>query len=241
MSIRFPNESDEYRTARNRLLEAERELREKTEAVAAQRRALPLGGEITTDYVFDEGPTDLESTSTAKEVRLSGLFGNKDTLVLYGYMFGPTAKAPCPLCTSFLDGLEGQAHHLTQHVALAVSARSPIARVRELGRARGWRRLRLLSSSRSGYQRDYHAEIDDAHQMPMMNIFAKRDGKVFHTWGSELLYAENPEGMDSRHIDILWPLWNVLDLTPAGRGTQWYPKLGYEVPALDEGAARSTV
>jgi predicted dithiol-disulfide oxidoreductase (DUF899 family) len=226
-NIRFPGESKSYRDARDELLKAEIDLRERTEQVAALRRRLPHGGEPPQDYVFEEGTADIADASTVREVRLSELFGDKETLVLYCFMYGPSAKAPCPMCTSFLDGLDAQAPHLTQNVALAVTAKSPIQRTREFVRARGWTRLRVLSSSRSTYQHDYHGELDDGAQMPMMNVFTKRDGKVRHFWASEMLFAKKPEGMDARHIDIVWPLWNVLDMTPNGRGTTWYPTLKY--------------
>jgi len=228
---RFPGESPAYREARDALLQAEIELRAKTEEVAALRRRLPLGGEVPEDYAFEEGPADPSDPGAAtKRVRLSELFGGQSSLVLYSYMYGPGMKAPCPLCTSFLDGLDGQAHHIRQSVALAVTAKSPIERIRKLARGRGWRRLRLVSSAGTSYQRDYHGEDGGGEQWPMMNVFVKKDGKVRHFWGTEMLYATDraKAGMDSRHIDIMWPLWNVLDTTPQGRGETWYPKLRYD-------------
>jgi predicted dithiol-disulfide oxidoreductase (DUF899 family) len=224
----FPGESPAYRTARNELLEAEIELRRHIETVADLRRRLPLGGQVPTDYVFEEGGSELADTSTVREVRLSELFGDKQTLVLYSFMFGPNMKLPCPMCTSFLDGLEGQAQHIEESVALAVTAKSTIGRVRAFARERGWNRLRMLSDAGSTYHRDYLGESEDGDQMPMMNVFVRKDARVHHFWGSELLYAETPEGQDPRHIDMFWPLWNVLDLTPAGRGTTWYPRLQYD-------------
>jgi predicted dithiol-disulfide oxidoreductase (DUF899 family) len=142
-------------------------------------------------------------------------------------MYGPAMKAPCPMCTSFLDALDAQAPHLEQTVALAVSAKSPIARIHGFARTRPWTHLRLLSSAGSTYQRDYFGEDNDGAQLPMMNVFSKKGGKVHHFWGSEMLYAKSPRGEDTRHIDAMWPLWNVLDLTPGGRGKSWYPALRY--------------
>jgi predicted dithiol-disulfide oxidoreductase (DUF899 family) len=216
--VRFPNESPDYRGARDELLRAEIELSRQTERVAALRRRLPPGGELPTDYPFDD---------EGGEVRLSELFGERRALVLYSFMYGPDMEQPCPMCTSFLDALDAQAHHLTQIVALAVTARSPIHRIRAFARTRPWNRLRLLSCARSAYQRDYHGESETGAQMPMLNVFTREDRRVRHFWGSEMLYAPEEPGQDSRHIDILWPLWNVLDLTPAGRGTDWYPSLTY--------------
>jgi predicted dithiol-disulfide oxidoreductase (DUF899 family) len=223
MSVRFPGETTAYRTARDELLQAEIDLVRRTEQVAALRRKLPLGGVVREDYVFDEG-----SEGARKPVKLSELFGNENTLVLYSFMYGPKMEAPCPMCTSFLDGLEGNAHHLVQNVALAVTAQSPIARIRQLARTRPWNRLRLVSADQTTYQADYHGEDKGGNQWPMMNVFTKKDGKAHHFWGSEVLYEKSPEGQDTRHIDAMWPLWNVLDLTPHGRGTDWYPRLSYD-------------
>ena len=154
---RLPNEDGAYRAARDALLVAEAELRRQIERVAAQRRALPLGGALPQDYAFEEG-------EDARTVRLSQLFGDKQTLVLYSFMYGPAMERPCPLCSSMLDGLDGQAPHITQRVALAVAARSPIGRIRAAAAERGWRRLRLISSAGNSYHRDYLSESPTGDQ-----------------------------------------------------------------------------
>jgi predicted dithiol-disulfide oxidoreductase (DUF899 family) len=221
MTIRFPNESDVYRAARADLLKAEAELRDHVERVAAQRRKLPLGGKVKEDYVFDE-----TVEGEKRQTRMSELFADdKDTLFLYGFMYGPKAEAPCPLCTSFLDSLNGSQPHISQRINLAVSARAPIDRITKLASSRGWDNLRLLSSSDNSFQSDYFAETEKHGQMPMANVFVRRDGVIHHFWGSELLYG--PSDADSRHIDLMWPLWNVFDTTPDGRSADWYPKLKY--------------
>jgi predicted dithiol-disulfide oxidoreductase (DUF899 family) len=220
----FPNETNEYRRARNELLGAEASLREQVERVAALRRRLPLGGEVKADYVFDEQRVG----KPAGKVKLSELFApGKDSLLIYGFMFGPKMDHACPMCTSFLDSLDGAAPHLTQRMNLAVCARSPMARIAEFAAGRGWRNLRLLSSADNSYHHDYLCEGDDGGQWPMANVFVRRDGKIRHSWGSELFFESFASG-DTRHIDMLWPLWNVLDLLPEGRGDNWYPKLAYE-------------
>jgi predicted dithiol-disulfide oxidoreductase (DUF899 family) len=226
-SIHFPNESATYRAARDRLLDAEVALRRQTEAVASLRRRLPLGGEVREDYVFDEAAdaADLEST---RPVRLSELFApGQNTLVVYNFMFGPKMKAACTSCTSILDGLDGSAPHITQRVSLAVVARSPLRRIREFARGRGWRNLRLLSSAGNSYNIDYHGEDEKGGQLPMLNVFVRRDGRIHHTYGTELLFAASDPGQDARHVDSIWPLWNMFDFTPEGRGTDWYPRLAY--------------
>jgi predicted dithiol-disulfide oxidoreductase (DUF899 family) len=220
-AVTYPNETTVYRAARNALLEAEAELRDQTERVAAMRRELPPGGTLTEDYAFDE------LTGGAKRsVELSELFANgQDSLFLYGFMFGQTADSPCPLCTSFLDSLNANAPHITQQISMAVSARAPIDKLQRFADGRGWNNLRMVSSHGNSYQSDYHAEKGDS-QVPMANVFVRRDGVIHHHWGSELLFA--PSDTDSRHIDMMWPLWNVLDLTPQGRGGGWYPQLSYD-------------
>lgn len=226
-NLRFPNESAAYRAARNELLETEIRLRQRIEQVAAMRRRLPLGGAAKEDYVFEEGETMLSGHPVARRVRLSELFGGHDSLVIYNFMFGPEMEQPCPMCASILDSLDGAAIHLNQRTSLVVVARSPVARIRQLALSRGWRRLRFLSSSQNSYNRDYFGEGPDGSQMPMLNVFLRRDGKVHHFAGSEMLYGPRESGQGHRHVDLIWPLWNVLDLTPEGRGKDWTPQLGY--------------
>ncbi|HLW53511.1 MAG TPA: DUF899 family protein [Candidatus Angelobacter sp.] len=228
-SVRFPNEDAKYRQARNALLEAEMALRKNVEEVAALRRKLPLGGTPPEDYVFEEGPADLKDANTARKVRLSQLFApGKDALILYSYMFGPKMKEPCVSCTSMLDSLNGAAPHVTQRINLAVAAKSPLERIRTVARNRGWNNLRLLSSHGNAYNRDYHGEDEKENQLPSLNVFVRRDGKIHHFYQTELLFAPSEPGQDGRHIDMIWPLWNLFDFTPEGRGTNWYPRLRYE-------------
>jgi predicted dithiol-disulfide oxidoreductase (DUF899 family) len=224
---RFPGESAEYRAARDRLLREEGELRRSVEAVAALRRSLPSGGTVPQDYLFEEGSPDLEN-QTVRQVRMSELFRSGWTsLVVYSFMYGPKMEVPCPMCTSMLDGLNGNAPHVVQRANLVVVAKSPIHRIRAFARGRGWRNLRLLSSADNSYNRDYHGEDEKGAQWPMLNVFVKRDGVIRHFWASELLFAPAVPGQNPRHVDLLWPLWNVLDCTPEGRGKDWYPKLSY--------------
>ena len=163
-----------------------------------------------------------------RRVTLSELFGPHETLVAYNFMFAPREGArPCPSCTSMLDGMDGQAKHIAQRVALAAIVRAPIDRVTEFARARGWRDLRLVSSAGNTFNADYHGETEDGAQLPMLHAFARRGGRIVHTWSSELFFLPGDPGQSPRHVDFVWPLWNVLDATAEGRGTDWYPKLGY--------------
>ena len=242
MGISFPGESQEYRAARERLLEREIDLRRATEAVAAARRELPPGGPVPTDYIFQgEGPT-----GAAVDVSMSELFApGKDSLVIYSFMFprdpdeespGPTtgqtallplAEGPCPSCTALLDQLDGAADHAGQHINLVVVAKAPPERVLTFGRERGWRHLRLLSSATNTYNRDYLAETPDGVQRPMLTVFHRDNGVIRHFWSSELFYAPTDPGEDPRHVATLEPLWNLFDLTPEGRPQGWYEQFSY--------------
>jgi predicted dithiol-disulfide oxidoreductase (DUF899 family) len=217
--MKFPNESGAYRKARDALLEDEIALRRQIEALAARRRKLPPGGEVPQDYVFE---------GEQGTVRLSELFTRGSTLIAYSFMYGPKMEKACPSCTSIVDALDGTAPHVVQRANLVVIARSPLQRFLEHARTRGWRHAKLLSSAGNSYNRDYHAETADGSQMPMLNVFRQVGGKVRHFWGSELLDAKTEDpSQDPRHVDAIWPLWNVLDVTPEGRGTDWNPKLAY--------------
>jgi predicted dithiol-disulfide oxidoreductase (DUF899 family) len=237
--VRFPGESEEYRRERNRLLEAEIDLRRAIERVAAQRRELPPGGVVAENYVFER--------AGGGDVRFSELFEpGKDTLVIYSFMFPrysgddrpgpeggetaklPLAETPCASCTSILDSLDGAARHLTQRVNLAVVAKSDPERVANFARERGWRYLQLLSSRNNTYNLDYHAESPDFGQLPILNVFVRDGDGLRHSWATELMFAPRDEGEDPRHVDAIWPVWHVLDMTPEGRGTDsGFPALRY--------------
>lgn len=220
MGIAFPGESIEYRTARDRLLEQEIELRRATEAVAAARRRLPPGGVVLRDYVFEGAGVD----GTSTDVRLSELFApGKDSLAIYSFMFPrgpgddtagppsgetsllPLVEGPCPSCTALLDQLDGAAEHATQHLNLVVVAKAPLPRILTFAREHGWRRLRLFSSAANSYNRDYHAETAEGTQRPMMSVFHRDGQTIRHFWSSELLYAPTDSGEDPRHVGTLEP------------------------------------
>jgi predicted dithiol-disulfide oxidoreductase (DUF899 family) len=231
--LRFPNESTAYREARNALLAEEMELRRQVERVAAHRRALPKGGEVKEDYLFE---------GESGQVRLSELFApGKETLAVYSFMFGPERERPCPGCTHFLDGLEGSTQHILQRLNLVVVAKSPVSRLQAFARERGWRRLRLLSTAGNNYDRDYFGDstalstamrdqqefkAGEEWDMPILNVFRRDGGTIRHFWGSELLYVPPEPGQEYRHNDLLDPLWNMLDVTPEGRG-DFHPRLEY--------------
>jgi predicted dithiol-disulfide oxidoreductase (DUF899 family) len=242
VSITFPGESADYRSARDRLLEQEVELRRATEAVAVSRRALPLGGPLREDYVFRGAGAD----RAPADVKLSELFEpGKNSLVIYNFMFprdpgdtspgpeiGKTAllpleEGPCPSCTGLLDQLDGAAEHVRQQVGFAVVAKTSLLRLLTFAEERGWRRLRLLSSAANTYNHDYHGETAEGLQRPMLNVFHRGPDTIRHFWGSELLYAPADADQEPRHVGTLEPLWNIFDLTPDGRPTNWWEQLSY--------------
>jgi predicted dithiol-disulfide oxidoreductase (DUF899 family) len=242
MPLTFPGESAEYRAARERLLEQEIALRRQMESVAAARRALPPGGLVPEDYVFQgAGPN-----GAPVPVKLSELFAPGTTaLAIYSMMFPrdagdrrpnaatgataslPLTEAPCPSCTALLDQLDGAAEHVAQHLNLVVVAKAPIARVLAFAAERGWRRLRMLSSADNTYNRDYHAENAAGAPMPILNVFSREAGGARHFWGSELLYAPTDPGQDPRQVGTLESSWNLYDLTREGRGEGWEEQIQY--------------
>jgi predicted dithiol-disulfide oxidoreductase (DUF899 family) len=225
--VRFPGESTAYRAARNNLLKAEIDLRRQIERVAALRRKLPVGGAVPEDYVFDEGPDGPGGGNLSRAVKLSELFARDASLIVYSFMYGPAVEKPCPSCTSILDSMNGAAPHVTQHVNLVVVAKSPIERIKDFAKTRGWSNLRLLSSANNSYNHDYYGESATGSQMPILNVFVRRGNKVHHVFATELLFGPKDLGQDHRHVDIIWPLWNLYDFTPEGRGATWYPRLSY--------------
>jgi predicted dithiol-disulfide oxidoreductase (DUF899 family) len=219
-SVRIPNESAEYRAARTALLAEEIELRRRIERVAAQRRALPPGGPVTGDYRF-RGEDGAESD-------FAGLFGDKQTLGVYSYMFGPQRERPCPMCTNLLDAWDANAADIGQHLSLVVVARSPIEKLAAWKRERGWRNLRLFTDLTGDYSRDYLGVESDGSENGPFHIFTRRDGTIRHFWAGVMTGESADPGQDQRGPSVTYsPLWNVLDATPEGRDPDWYPSLNY--------------
>ena len=216
-TTRHPNESDEYRTARQRLLVEEIEVRRHAERVAEMRRQLPPGGEVPEDYVF-VGENGLDVT-------LSQLFGNHDTLAIYSYMFGPEREEPCPMCTSHMGAFEHKIDDIRQRVAVAFVARSPIERLIEAKAARGWTHLPIFSDTDGAFTRAYVSAEDD--DMPAYNVFTRRDGTIRHFWSEEISFDMSDPGQDPRGAVEMDPLWLLFDTVPEGRGGDWHPSLSY--------------
>ena len=218
-TLQYPGESAEYRRARQALLVEEIELRRHIERVAEQRRALPPGGEVPKNYLFvAEG---------GNTVSFRDLFRDKQSLVIYSYMFGPQRERPCPMCTSLLGAWNGEARDIEQRVALAVVARSPIDRLVAFKKERGWRDLALYSDPSGEFSRDYFAVEPDGSDSANINIFTRRDGKIRHFYSGEMGFDQADPGQDPRGAPDLMPIWTILDMVPEGRGTDWYPRLDY--------------
>ncbi len=216
--VRILKESADYRKARTALLAEEIELRRHIERVAEMRRALPPGAEVKNySFVGEGGPTDL-----------AGLFGDKQTLVIYTYMFGPQRQRPCPMCTSLLSAWDGEAQDMMQRIALAVVARSPIERLTAFKQERGWRDLKLYSDPSGDFSRDYHAIGPDGSDDAGLHVFTRRDGMIRHFWSAEMDFGTADPGQDPRGAPDLMPMWTVFDCTPEGRDPDWYPKLDYD-------------
>jgi predicted dithiol-disulfide oxidoreductase (DUF899 family) len=219
------NESEEYLAQREDLRLAEIELMRQRERVAELRRQLPPGA-IVQDYAFEEGPRNLDAGDTpTRTVRLSELFTAPDrSLVVYHFMYGKKNKTPCPMCTMFIDSWNGVAHHLAQNVDVAIVAAADLPTLRAHARTRGWDRLRLLSCGSNTFKFDLGSEDQEGHQDSTVSVFTKdRDGKLRHSYTAHPAMAEN---IKERGIDLLCPVYNILDLTPQGRG-DWYASFDY--------------
>jgi predicted dithiol-disulfide oxidoreductase (DUF899 family) len=214
--IHWPGESAEYRRARNALLAEEIELRRHIERVAAQRRALPPGPEVTKHYGFEaeEGRVDF-----------AGLFGDKQSLVIYSFMYGPQRKQPCPMCTTVLGSWDGIVPDANQRTSVVFVARSPLPRLLEYKKSRGWHHVRMVSDTSGDYTADFLGERDA--DWPALHVFSRADGKIRHFWAGEMSGEMSDPGQDPRGAPELSSLWTILDFTPEGRDPKWYPGLSY--------------
>ena len=222
---RLTNESADYVARRDELRLAEIELMRQRERVAAMRRSLPRGAVIQ-DFVFQEGPSNLDDgDAPIQKVRLSELFSGPDrSVVIYHFMYGKRQTSPCPMCTMWIDGYNGVSQHLAQSVDFAIAAAAEPAALRQHARNRGWRNLRLLSCGDSTFKYALRSEDADGGQDSTISIFTRdRDGTLRHFYSAHPWMAED---VKERGIDLLTPVYNMLDLTPQGRG-DFYAELVY--------------
>lgn len=218
-SPRWPNLSHRYEAARDDLVEAEHGLSRATEDVAARRRSLPPGS-LVNKYAFLEGLRDIDADDTAVAVEMGDLFGEHSTLLLYNFMFDGSTQEPCRMCTSLIDGFDGAAADLEHRVGFAIVAPAPLQPLRQYGRGRGWRNVRLLSDPDGLYSLDSGGISATGELRSLMTVFTRRNGNIRHFYTSQ----KPPSGptQDDRHLDSVWALWGALDLTPEGRG-DWRP------------------
>ena len=224
------NESPEYLRKREELRLAEIELMRQRERVAELRRHLPQGAAIQ-NYQFEEGPRDLNAgDAPLRTVRLSELFTRPNrSLIIYHLMYGKRQTKACPMCTAWLDGANGIAHHLAQNLDFAVVAAADIPTLRAHARTRGWDRLRLLSAGNSTFKYDLGSEDREGRQDSTISVFTgDADGTVRHFYSAHPRMGPDIMGQDikERGIDLLAPIWHFMDLTPQGRGN-WYTSLDY--------------
>jgi len=218
-------ESPEYVARREELRRAELDLMRQRERVAAMRRQLPEGRAVE-DYVFQEGPRQLDDGDVpVTSVRLSELFtGPGRSLVVYHLMYGKAQTSPCPMCTMWVDGFDGVAHHLAPNVDFVVVAAADPAALRAHGRDRGWHRVRLLSSVGNSFKYDLGSEDESGVQDSTVSVFTRDpEGSIHHVYSVHPTMADD---VNQRGIDLLSPVWHVLDLTPQGRG-DWFAQLAY--------------
>ncbi len=221
--LRYPNESIEYREARDALLEEEKALIARVKAVAAQRRSLPLGGKIREDYAFIAANAD----NFGKEVHFSELFGDKTTLIMYSYMFGPGWDNPCMSCTSLVDGFDRAAISVASDAAFTVIAAASPRQLNDVAKKRDWKHIRLVSAGRTDYLRDYRCQSgeDETTLVPAMHVFTKRDDGIYHFWGTEMI---------GNGIDMVWVYWNLMDMTPEGRPDRMTPPQNFHSKFLED-------
>jgi predicted dithiol-disulfide oxidoreductase (DUF899 family) len=219
---RYPNESSEYRAARDALLEDEQALVDKVKSVAEKRRKLPLGGRLKEDYVFEWAVDG----KVGQRVKFSELFGDRNTLLIYSFMYGPNWDHPCPSCTSLVDGFDRSWYQVTRHAAFVAIAKAPADRINAWAKERDWSQMSLVSGYDSSFQADYRCQGDsDDLQLPVMHVFTKRNGEIFHFWATELM---------GNHVDTVWPYWNLMDFTPEGRPDLDTPPQKFRSSFLEE-------
>jgi predicted dithiol-disulfide oxidoreductase (DUF899 family) len=222
METRYPNESQEYRQARQALNVEELELVEKVKAVAAKRQQLPLGGRLPEEYTFAWA----DDARLNQPVKISELFNDKDTLLLYSFMYGPSWDNPCPSCTSLVDGFDRMAKQVGHDAAFIVIGKAPAEKINAWAKRRGWSQIGLVSGFDSTYQADYKCQGESADkQYPTMHVFKQVEGIIYHFWGTELT---------DNDLDMVWPYWNLMDMTPAGRPNRPNPPQDFRARYLEE-------
>lgn len=215
----FPGESAEFSKARTELLAEEIEFRRHMTRLTRQRMALPQGPLIAKDYRFED--------ANGRNVSLADLFGEHDTLITYFWMYGPQRARPCPMCTNWLGGVNGNAVDIKQRAALKIIGRSPVERQTAFALERGWQHLDFVQTIGDDYARDLELINPDGTENASLIVYRKQGNDVRLFYAAEMPVDAADPGEDPRTAPDIAPLWSLLDLTPAGRDGDWYPKLSY--------------
>lgn len=215
----FPGASEDYKRAREALLADEISFRRQMTKLAEMRRNLPPGPVIDEKYRFKD--------ANGRTVSLIDLFGNKQTLVAYFWMFGPQRERPCPMCTNWLGSVNGNAADISQQVSLKIFGRSPVERQIGFAVERGWHNLDFVQTVGDDYASDLELLNKDGSENPALVVFKKDGDQVRLFWSSGMQLEMADPDQDPRDAPDIASLWSILDLTPEGRPADWYPKLSY--------------
>ena len=196
----------EWQAAQDALLAKEKEATRARDALAAERRKLPMV-RIDKDYAFD-GP--------AGKARLLDMFEGRRQLLLYHFMFGPSQDAGCDGCSMFVDQIGHLAHLHARDTSFALVSRAPLAKITAYRKRMGWT-IPWYSSSES----DFNVDVGVSPEAPQLDVY--QDGESF---GLSVFLHEGDDIFRSyftthRVVEALGSVWTFLDLTPLGRQEEW--------------------
>ena len=129
------------------------------------------------------------------------------------------------MCTTVLGSWDGISPDANQRTSVVFVARSPLPRLLEYKKARGWHHARMYSDINGDYTADFLGDRDSDY--PALHVFSRNDGRIRHFWAGEMSGEMSDPGQDPRGAPELSPLWTIIDFTPEGRDPKWYPSLSY--------------
>lgn len=261
MTAHMTGTREEWLAARTRLLEAEKDLTRRSDALARQRQDLPWV-RVDKGYRFE---------TEQGQVSLADLFQGRSQLLVYHFMFGPDYKAGCPSCSMIADGFDGFAVHLANHdVTLTAVSRAPLAKLLAYRKRMGWS-FPWASSQGGDFNFDFNVSFTEQQQRdgtieynfrsggPKMttNAFPAAVSEFAATCGTDAAtYTRDRPGMSTfvlddgvvyhtystyaRGLDGLWGAYQWLDRAPRGRNEQgiwWRRHDEYDAPAKATGAS----
>jgi predicted dithiol-disulfide oxidoreductase (DUF899 family) len=187
----------EWRAARDELLAKEKEATRALDALAAERRRLPM--------VLVE--KDYELVGPDGKVRFTDLFDGRRQLIVYHFMFGP-GEDPCTGCSSFTDNIADLSHLRARDTAFVLISRAPYDEIRAFKERMGWT-MPWYSSFGSDFNYDFRVSSDRG-EMFALSVFLRDGDGVYRS------YVTSSRGVDRLRLDF-----NLLDLTPFGRQEKW--------------------